>query len=89
MATSVLNSPKAVDVSVFIVRAFVRMRQFVSEHMDLARKLDELGKKLQTHDSAIKTLVNAIRGMIAKPVMFKRQIGFHADLDKKYVVWDL
>ncbi len=83
MVASVLNSPKAVEVSVFVVRAFVKLRQLAGEHRELAKKLSQLEKKLQTHDTAIQALISAIRGLMVKPVPPKRQIGFHSDLDKK------
>jgi hypothetical protein len=78
MAASVLNSPRAVEVSVFVVRAFVKLRQLVLAHKDLAGKLDQLERKVGSHDEAIKQLVAAIRQLTALPDLPKREFGFHA-----------
>ncbi len=67
MAASVLNSPRAVEVSVFVVRAFVKLRQLVLAHKELAGKLDQLERKVGSHDEAIKQLVAAIRQLMALP----------------------
>ena len=77
MAASVLNSPRAVEVSVFFVRAFVKLRQLVLAHKDLAGKLDQLERKVGSHDEAIKQLVAAIRQLMAPPDPPKKEIGFH------------
>src|SRR5713226_7934518 len=53
MAATVLNSTRAVETSVYVVRAFIRLRQFLATHKDLARRLEEQEKKLSTHDQAI------------------------------------
>ena len=45
MAATVLNSPRAVETSVYVVRAFIRLRQFLATHKDLARRLEEHEKK--------------------------------------------
>jgi phage regulator Rha-like protein len=67
MAANVLNSPRAVQMSVFVVRAFVRLRQMVSAHKEIAAKLTELERKVTTHDSHIKLLFEAIRQLMAPP----------------------
>lgn len=81
MAATILNSPKAVEMSVFIVRAFVQLRQILSTHQELAAKLEELDRKVSTHDQAIAGLIDAIRQLMAPPSQKKRGIGFIADLD--------
>jgi hypothetical protein len=81
MAASVLNSPRAVEVSVFVVRAFVKLRQLVLAHKELAGKLDQLERKVGSHDEAIKQLVAAIRQLMAPPVPPKKELGFHAVRD--------
>ena len=81
MAASVLNSPRAVEVSVFVVRAFVKLRQLVLAHKDLAGKLDQLERKVGSHDEAIKQLVAAIRQLMAPPDPPKREMGFHTIRD--------
>ncbi len=80
MAAMILNSPRAVEVSVFVVRAFVKLRQFVLAHKELAGKLAQLEKKVLGHDDAIRQLVVAIRQLMAPPAAPARsgRIGFHA-----------
>ena len=76
MAASVLSSPQAVEMSIFVVRAFVRLRKLLSTHHQLAAKLDELEGKLSTHDEQIVVLFEAIRQLMDEPVPEKRRIGF-------------
>jgi hypothetical protein len=78
MAATILNSPRAVEVSVFVVRAFVKLRQLALTHKELAAKLDELERKVTGHDDAIRQLVVAIRQLMAPPpeAKPKRRIGF-------------
>ena len=61
MAANVLNSSRAVQMSVFVVRAFVRLRQMVTAHKEMAAKLAELERKVASHDGHIKALFEAIR----------------------------
>ena len=77
MAASVLNSPRAVEISVHVVRAFVHLRELVSGHKELAQKLNQLERKVGAHDRAIAELINAIRELMtpAEPKK-KRPIGF-------------
>ena len=78
MAANVLNSARAIEVSVYVVRAFVRLRKLLSTHKELARKLDELEQKVASHDEAIQTLVAAIRQLMeTPPSTSRRKIGFH------------
>ncbi len=83
MAASVLNSPKAVDMSVFVVRAFVRMREILSTHKQLAEKLQELENKVTDHDQAIAELIEAIRELMSSGIREQKAIGFTADIHKK------
>src|SRR5438445_1811683 len=77
MAATVLNSPRAVETSVYVVRACIRLRQFLATHKDLARRLEEHEKKLGTHDQAIAGLMNTIRTLMAPPEPPRcRPIGF-------------
>ena len=74
MLSSVLRSERAILVSVEIVRAFVRLRQILADHADLARKLADLEKK---YDAQFKIVFDAIRGLMTPPVSEKRNpIGF-------------
>ena len=84
MAASVLNSSRAVEASIFVVRAFVRLRQMLASHKELARKLEQLERKLATHDTQILALIEAIRQLASPPKPQKRRrIGFHTDERKK------
>jgi hypothetical protein len=80
MAASVLNTRRAVEVSVFIVRAFVRLRKAILEHKDLAHHIAILEGRLADHDQQILSLVTAIKQLIGtEPVPKKRRIGFHKE----------
>lgn len=87
MAATVLNSPRAVEVSVYVVRAFVRLREVLASNQELTKRLDELEariqKKLATHDEAIAAILSAIRQLMSPPAPERRPIGFTADLDGK------
>ena len=83
MAASVLNSPRAVEMSVFVVRAFVRLRQMLIEHHELAARLDELEARVARHDNTLSTLVATIRQMATPPASPSRQIGFVTDPQEK------
>ena len=77
MAASVLNSPRAIDVSVYIVRAFVKLRRIIAEHKELARKIAQVERCLADHDEHILSLVQAIRQLMKpEPPPKKRRIGF-------------
>jgi hypothetical protein len=78
MVASVLNTKHAIQVSLFVVRAFVKLREMLSTHKELAHKLAALERKLQNHDKSIRSLVTAIRQLMASPEPEppKRRIGF-------------
>lgn len=77
MAASVLNSPRAIEISVHVVRAFVHMRELLSGHKELAQKLAQLERKVGAHDKAIAEIINAIRQLMApEETKKKRPIGF-------------
>ena len=77
MAASVLNTPKAVEVSVFVVRAFVQLREMISGHKELAQKISLLERKISDHDEHIQAIVKTIKKLMdPKPLPKKRQIGF-------------
>lgn len=75
MAATVLNSQKATEMSVFIVRAFVQLREVISTHKEFAHKLQELESKLSGHDQAIADLFGAIRQLMAPPAQKRRFVG--------------
>ncbi len=77
MAASVLNAPKAIEISVFVVRAFVRLRETFAEHKEVARKISQLEKELGDHDEQIMVLVEAIKQLMDPTLPPKaRRIGF-------------
>ncbi len=79
MAASVLNSPRAVEVSVLVVRAFVKLRELLFTHKELAKKFTELESRLANHDVAIQQLLAAIRQLMdVPPAPPKPKIGFRA-----------
>jgi hypothetical protein len=83
MAASILNSPRAIEMSVYVVRAFVQLREMLTSNKELAQKLRELEHKLKHHDEAIAAILSAIRELMAPPATKRRPIGFTADLSKK------
>lgn len=77
MAAAVLNSPRAVEMSLYVVRTFVRLREVLASNQALKRKLDELERKLGAHDQAIASILSAIRELMAPPAPAKkRRMGF-------------
>lgn len=76
MAASVLNSPRAVQMSIFVVRAFLRLREWAAGHAELAAKLKELEHRVAGHDEDLKAIVRAIRQLTEPPVAPRRRIGF-------------
>jgi len=83
-AANVLNSSRAVEMGVHVVRAFVRLRELLGSNQELARRLDQLEagieKKLASHDEAIAAILSAIRELMKSPVPKRRGIGFTADM---------
>jgi len=79
MAASVLNSPRAVEMSIYVVRAFVRQRETLATHKALAAKLAELEQRLETTDHNIVEIVKAIHMLAMPPEKPVRQIGFRPD----------
>ena len=93
MAATVLNTPRAVEVSVYVVRAFVKLRELVGSHRELARRLDELEQKTEAlamnHDTfsrntraQLKQVFDALRELMTPPETPKRPIGFVMPEDK-------
>jgi len=79
MLSSVLHSERAIQVNIGIMRAFVRLRQILSTHKELAYKLNELERKIEKHDEEIKTIFEAIRQLMLPPEKPRRKIGFRTD----------
>lgn len=86
MAATVLNSPRAVEMSIYVVRAFVKLRQVLASNTGLSRKLEELEKSVVTLD--VKTrrqfeeVYRAIRALMTPPAVETRPIGFTADIEE-------
>ena len=76
MAASVLNTPRAIEASVHVVRTFVKLREVLRTHKDLARKLGELEEQIQGHDREITALFQAIRQLMEPAHRSGKQIGF-------------
>jgi hypothetical protein len=89
MAATVLNTSRAIEASIFVVRAFVRLRQMAATHKELARKLSELEQHLRDHDQQIEAIFEAIRQLMSPPESSRKKIGFElkedsASYDKKH-----
>ena len=93
-AANVLNSPRAIEMGIFVVRAFIKLRELAASHHDLAKRLDELEAKTEAqalkHDSfasitrkQLKDMLNALRQIMTPPDPPKRPIGFVIPEDKK------
>jgi hypothetical protein len=87
MAASILNSPRAVEMSVYVVRAFVQLREMLTSNKELARRFEQLearlDKRLTEHDVTIAAILSAIRELMNPPAPKRRAIGFTADLSTK------
>lgn len=73
MLATILNSETAIDASLYVVRAFIKLREMLANHKDLARKLEELEKK---YDSQFQVIFEAIRQLMAPPATQNSNIGF-------------
>lgn len=85
MASTVLNSPKAIAMSIYVVRAFVTLREVLATHSELGTRMDELESRLDSrligHDKAIAAILTAIRQLMAPSAPKKSSIGFTADIE--------
>ena len=77
MLSSVLKSDRAVRVNIAIMRAFVKLRHTLDKNRELARKFEQLEKRVGEHDEEITAILEAIRQLMALPEKPRRQIGFH------------
>ena len=76
MAASVLKTPRAIEASIFVVRAFIRLREILATHKQLARKLKELEARLGEHDEQIKVIFEAIHQLMTPPDKAQKKISF-------------
>ena len=82
MLSSVLRSKRAIQVNIAIMRVFVRIKEMISTHKELAHKLSELERKIEKHDEEICSIFEAIRQLMASPPEKKRRIiGFQSQGD--------
>lgn len=76
MASAVLSTARAVEVSLYVVRAFVHLRESVAARREIGRRLDELERKVGAQDGAIVGIVRTLRGLTQPPPQKRRRIGF-------------
>jgi len=77
MLSSVLRSKRAIQVNIAIMRAFVKLRQILATHRELAQKLAELERRLEGYDQKIHSIFDAIRQLMEPSKPPRRRIGFH------------
>jgi ORF6N domain len=82
MASMVLNSPRATELSIYVVQAFVELRSMLATNRELSNKLHLLERKVTKHDQAISELIDSMRQLLAAPEPHKRPIGFITPEDK-------
>ena len=83
MLSSVLNSERAVKMSIQIIKAFVKLREFITTHKELAEQLKSLEQKVGKHDEAIQAIFEAIRELMQPPNPPRKRIGFHIEKNKR------
>jgi hypothetical protein len=79
MLAGVLNSRRAIEASLYVVRAFVRLRNLLVSHKELAHKLSELERHIAKHEADIQAIVKAIRQLMTPPDKPRKQIGFRVE----------
>jgi ORF6N domain len=82
-AANVLNSSRSIAMGVYVVRAFVNLRELLASNKSLVQKLNELEHKLKNHDGTIAAILSAIRELTNPPASERRGIGFTANIDEK------
>jgi len=76
MAASVLNSHRAVEMSVFVVRAFIRLREFARGHVEISTRLDALERRVTGHDEDLREMFDSLRALLTPSPRSRREIGF-------------
>ena len=76
MLSSVLRSKRAIEVNIAIMRAFVKLREMIATHKELARKLEDIEKHLKSHDEQIQSIFEAIQQLLMPPDQPRKKIGF-------------
>ena len=82
MAATVLNSQRAVQMSLFVVRAFVQMREELLAHATVFKRLAEIDKKLVTQDVILRDVYEKLRPLLNPPVVPRKELGFHTGIKK-------
>ena len=82
MLATVLNSERAIHANIAIMRTFVKLREMVSTHKELARKLGQLERRIKDHDEEIKLIFEAIKQLMIPPEKKQRKIGFKREKEK-------
>jgi hypothetical protein len=88
MAATILSTPRAVEVSVFVVRAFVRLSRVAADYRRLALRMAELEAKFASHDKNFQVVFDALRKLMRPPERKKRRIGFATDPDDNIIARD-
>ena len=83
MLSSVLKSERAVQMNILIIRVFVRLREILATHKDLARKLEELERRQERQAADIAAVYNLVKKVLAPPHERRRPIGFITESGKK------
>jgi hypothetical protein len=78
MVASVLSSSRAVEMSVFVVRAFVRLRELAQNHVEVAQRLSALERRVAGHDDDLKQMFASLRALLSPPEKPRPEIGFGA-----------
>jgi len=76
MLSSVLNSERAIKVSILIIDTFIKLREMLSSQKEIMLKLDEMEKKIEGHDEGIRTLFEALKQLLSQPIKRIPKIGF-------------
>ncbi len=82
MLASVLNSDRATQMSLFIVRAFIKMREMLSTHKDLANKIEEIERKQKEHGDLLASVYSVVKQLINEPAKEKGSFGFRVNDNK-------
>jgi len=77
MLASVLNSERAIKMSIIIIKTFVKLREIVATHKEFALKLKELENRIEKHDFDIQEIIKALKQLLEPPLQPKKRIGFH------------
>ena len=76
MLSSVLNSERAIQMNILIVRAFVKLREILATHKDLTRKIEDLDRQQKEHGEQLGAVYSIVKQLISPPAKPKRRIGF-------------